>query len=552
MAGPWERYQKPENVGPWSKYGQGASSPDQPSTLSDMAQSFGAGVRRGVEGLASFAGDFNALGGKTASWLAEKAGASPETAESIGGAVRRMSIFAGMPTSEQTAQQADELAGDALKHDPQTTAGEYARTFGEFVPAAAGGPGRLATRLITQALLPSIGSETGGQLTEGTAAEPYARFAGGVAGGLAPLAASRLVSPFPTSPERLQAAQTLRAEGVNPTAGQVTGNNTLRFAESELGMGQAAQIMEDQASAFTDAAMRRAGSSGRATPDNMTALRDRLGQGFDDISARNAVRPDQQLAGDMNRMVQEYRRVLPSEQRQIVENLAQDVVDRFRASGGIMSGRDYQIARSRMSRMAQSNRQRDPEFANAIRSMRNALDDAMNRSIRPEDAAEWARLRREYGNMKVLERAATGGGENAGMGLISPAQLRVAAKTGRVGEYARGQGDFDELARAGQTLLTPLPNSGTPARLAVRGLGPGITAALTGGLTGDVTTGLLGAAAGTLLPTAIGRALMTGQAQRYLQNQVASGVRVDPRIAAIASALLANRGPQPALPPPSN
>lgn len=68
---------------------------------------------------------------------------------------------------------------------PQTIPGEYAETAGSFLPAAAA-LGASSLRDVPAALgrygvLPAAASETAGQLTKGTAVEPYARVAGAIA-----------------------------------------------------------------------------------------------------------------------------------------------------------------------------------------------------------------------------------------------------------------------------------------------------------------------------------------------------------------------------------
>lgn len=363
---------------------------------------------------------------------------------------------------------------------------------------------------------------------------------GGIIGGTLPLAVAgankvfrKAITPFATSPERSIAADFLTQEGVPLTAGQRTGSKGLRYAESELGGAKVADLMDQQAEAFTEAAMRRAGGSGRATSDNMTAMASRLGQGFDDISARNTLRVDQGVVSDMNAAAQEYARVLPADQKSIFLELGNDIAERFKAGGGSMSGGDYQTIRSRLTRMAQNYRQRDGEFADAIRGLRNALDNGMDRSINPADAGAWQELRRQYGNMKTLEKAIGGaGGEDAAMGLISPARLRMAASSGNRGGFARGQGDFADLAKAGQAVMTPLPNSGTAARTAVRNLGSPL---LAGG--GALAGGVPGLLAGLLAPKAAGHMLMSKPVQRYLANQAATTAS-NPIREAIAAALL--------------
>lgn len=507
------------NIAPAPDEGQGWGD-----TILDVGKSAASGVARGAADLVGLPGTLGDMFNSGMSYIT----GLPELPKS--------------PVSGQTVRgAASAVTGGATDYQPQTTAGEFASTAGEFIPGAIAFGGMSPQNIARYGILPGLASEGAGQLTEGTALEPWARVGAAMSAPMVPAFVQRMITPNAISPERLQAAQTLRAEGITPTAGQITGGRNLRAMESELGGNRTAQIMDDQATAFTDAAMRRAGGAGRATPDNMTAIRDRLSQGFDDISARNSVRLDQGIVADVNRARSEYMRVLPTEQRQIFQNLSDDIATRFRAGGGSMPGADYQTIRSRLSRMAQNNRNRDPEFAEAIRGLRNALDDGMARSVAPDDAAEWARLRREYGNMKVLEKAATGAGENAALGTISPAKLRQSAVAGRQGQYARGEGDFDQLARAGEALLRPLPDSGTATRLNARTLG-GIMGAGGAG-TGALVNGPGGAVAGALLgmaaPTVAGHALMSRPVQAYLANQLLQPTRLaDQRSLSVVEALI--------------
>lgn len=72
-------------------------------------------------------------------------------------------------------------------HKPQNTAEKYAETVSSFIPGGLIGGGSVGSRLVMQAMLPGAASEAAGQLTEGGAAEPYARLGAAV---LAPFAAS--------------------------------------------------------------------------------------------------------------------------------------------------------------------------------------------------------------------------------------------------------------------------------------------------------------------------------------------------------------------------
>lgn len=158
-------------------------------TGEDMARSAATGVRQGVEGMGGMFGDAANLQGAVASWLAGKMGAGEDTQATVQKWGSRLSPFAMMPSTEQIATNiTDPLVKKAgaegvLAHAPETVTGEYARTIGQFAPNALA-PGGLVRRA-AQVLIPAVTSETAGQATKGTAAEPYARAAGGLAGGLA-------------------------------------------------------------------------------------------------------------------------------------------------------------------------------------------------------------------------------------------------------------------------------------------------------------------------------------------------------------------------------
>lgn len=554
MAGPWEKYAQPRQEGPWSRFAQpsadAAPEPaapaqepqsEQPGVLADVAKSAGAGLANAAVGLAGLpraAGDFGGF-------LADKA-----TDLIFGDEAPNAPDFTSRlqpPSSEAIQSAVEGVTGEF--YQPQTTAGDYARTFAEFLPAAAAGPGGIARRVGAQVAAPAVASETAGQVTEGSELEPYARMAGAVAGALAPSVAARAVTPFPITAERAAFVRTLENEGVPLSAGQITGNRGLQYAESLLedlpgpmASPRARAFRDQQGDAFSTAAMRRVGENAPATPDTVRAARDRIGQQFDDISSRNSVIADQDLANDIGATVMEYARVLPANQKQVFGNMAGDIVDVF-ANGGTMPGKQYQEIRSRLSRMAQSARQNDPEFSNALRGLRNSLDDAFRRQVRPEDAAGLDTARRQYGNLKTVERAATGGGEGAAFGRMTPAQLRQSVASGNNrGAYARGEGDFADLARAGQAVMTPLPNSGTGQRNAVAGL-------LGGGAVGAMIDPVTAASA-VAAPAVASRALWSRPGQAYLSNQVMTRLQSLPaRQRALIAAALAERGITMGAPP---
>lgn len=502
----------------------------------DIAKSAGVGVAKGAIGVAGLIDDMSEAGARgldrATRYVTEKIGAEvpaarPDQTPKFG--------------SQAIQSGIEGVTGEFYK--PKTVAGEYAQTAGEFAPGAIGGGG-LAARLARVAV-PAVASETGGQLTKGTDAEPYARVAGALAGPSLVAGARRAVTPLPISPERQRLVDVLQREGVTSlTAGQRTGNKTLQYAESILGdapgSGSRASAIQQQGQReFTEAAMRRAGAGPSAAPEVLANNSTRLGREFSDLSARNTLTFDMQFAQDAGRAIRNYERVPPSQQRAMVENYVNDIADHI--SRGGMPGAYYQEMRSRLSRQANGLRNSDPTLSDALRDLRNALDDAMNRSISPADRDAWQAARREYGAQKVLEKSASRAGEATAEGQIVPANLRNTVSAENRGAYARGQGDFSELARSGAGLMAPLPNSGTGQRVAINTiatmLGGGAGGAFTGGL-----GAMAGAAAGAATPALAGRALMSRPVQNYLSNQLLGQPE---NIQALARLLMLNSGSRP-------
>lgn len=149
------------------------------STTEDVVRSGAAGLRQGIEAIPGMFGDIGALGDMAGGWVAKNVfGATDEQIakgkEKIGGG-----LMPPMPTTAAIHDATSQVVGES--YEPQTVAGEYARTAGQFAPAAItpGGPIRKAANV----LAPAVASETAGQMAKGSDYEPLARVAGAVVGG---------------------------------------------------------------------------------------------------------------------------------------------------------------------------------------------------------------------------------------------------------------------------------------------------------------------------------------------------------------------------------
>jgi hypothetical protein len=518
-----------------------ANMPKRETMADDLYKSVDRGLAKGVATIGGALGDLSDLGARGihagTNWVERKLG-MPETPAPD----YSKSILNNIPTSKSVgdAIQRDFYAGEK-PYVPQSKAGEVLEAVGEFAPTAIVGPGGAVAKALST-VGAGAGKVFGGDAaasTLGEGARPYGEFAGTVAGALTPGGAARAITPNPISPARQRLLDTLENEGVTSlTAGQRTGSKRLQYLEDAAGNAPGAgrgaeRITQEGQEQFTEAVNRRAGIAGReATPEVLANNQQRLGDAFRDLSARNNLTPDNQFVTDIVAAARNYRRVPDSQQRAIVQGYIDDIIGHVNAGG--MPGREYQEMRSRLSRQANSLRQSDPTLSEALRDMRNALDNAMDRSIPAgsPDAQLWRQSRQQYSAQKDIEKAASRAGEATAEGQIVPANLRNVAAANNRGAYARGEGQFSELARAGSGVMAPLPNSGTAQRYNAFQLLNQIT--------------------GGAIPAATGRALMSPPVQSYLSNQLMTGqfANLPPARQAVLRALLSQDRSQ-FLPQPS-
>jgi hypothetical protein len=433
--------------------------------------------------------------------------------------------------SHNIQKQAEKVTGEF--HKPETTAGEYTHMVGEFIPAAVASPGSMIGNVARYAVAPGIASEAAGQASKGEWYEPYARAGAGLAATI--INPSRFVTPNPISAERQAAIDALpRGVQENLTAGQRTGNEFLKNQESMAAVtpgagGTVAERNANLQSSFNRAALTRVGESAdNVRPEVIDRAFTRIGGDFDRLSARNHAVLDNQFGNDLVNAQHEYNTLTnPSQRAPIVEAVARDIGEKAAAQNGILTGKQYQAIRSDLSRKARGSS--DPAISSALSDYTEALDDAMSRSIaqhNPADAGGFENARRQYRNMMVIEKAATAAGAN---GNITPSALANAVKVahGRRA-YARGQGDFSDLAHAGEEILRPLPNSGTAQRNFVANTlsGAGALAGLHfGGGASETAIGAilgqtLGRTANAASNAVINRAIMSQPVQSYLANQL--------------------------------
>lgn len=476
----------------------------------DVVKSFGVGLGQGALGIGTLPGNVEQLARMGIDYGAQKLGYENPKTQSSG---------QWFPHYGDAKKAFEEVLTGKF-YEPQTVPGEYARTAGEFAPAAFGGPGGVAARTARVAI-PAAVSETAGQMTKGRDIEPWAR----MAGAMTPTAmrgATRAFTPGQPDANRAQHIAVLEREGINPTAGQRSGSRGLMYRESNArdtygsgpGVRAAHELPLEQ---FTQSMMRRAGSNApRATPDAINDTFVQLGQRFDQLGQNaHLVVTQPRLQVDLNRVVGRYEQLKPNV---MSDGHPRAIIDDIMNGRAIRDGASYSAIRHDLTQQANALRHNDPALSRAYAGIRDALDAAVERGLPANQRGQYRQVRDQYRNLLAIAQAATGAGEDVASGLLTPQRMRQAMVGQDKRSYARGNREMDEITRAGNVVMPQLANSGTPARLAAMG----VPAMLMGGL-GTMASGNI-AGAGALVAGPIGQALyarglMSGPVQRYLSHQ---------------------------------
>ncbi len=441
---------------------------------------------------------------------------------------QRASAF-GTPDAGPKVPTGAELVKAFGLHEPQGFWGQAGQLTGEFAinPMTYFGPGSAVVKFVQTA--GAIFGGAAGKQAGGTMGE----LLGATFGGTSPGAVIKGMSPVFISNAREAAAQFLESEGITKlSAGQRTGSKATEYWEGYLGDapfagGKATAVREAAGRQFTRAALRRAGvDADLATPKVIDDAFNRIGGEMDRIASHNNMKIDGKFANDLLAASDNYNLVVQEgNRRAIIQNTVDDFLSRATQSP-VLSGEQAQSFRARLLKL-QRGAFGDPEYSEALGSIVEAFDGAIARSIsNPTDLAAWKLARRQYRNLIPLAQAATGAGEQAAEGIITPARLRGALTSSQRGrrDYARGRGDFSALSHAANLTMTPLPNSGTAQREMARAFASALGGAagfMVGGASSGMAGGVGGAAIGAAAaPGLLGRSLMSKPVQKFLGGTI--------------------------------
>jgi hypothetical protein len=484
-----------------------SAAPAAAETLKNLDKQLAAGAIEGASIALSPPSTANFLE-KGADWLWNKvmpagpAGPRPEGIFAPGG----LSAAAHAPI-QQGIDYVTAPAGP-----PTTPTEEGVRRAGNYLGGGVvGGVGPV------RSILGASGDIAAGSIFKDTPYETPARIVGGILGASVPGLAAKAVLPPPLSPERAAAVRTLENAGVPMTAGEYTGSSPMRYMEATLGDqpfagGKARAIKEQQGEALANEVMARTGSPGELmTRETADAAKARLKGTYDNITSRNSMNVDTKLGKDIMNVANTYdNAVNVGNQRPVVYN---EISKLLNAQGSSISGPQYQEWRSSLGRAASDLYRRggDSASADALKGLQKALDSAFERSVsNPADATLLKETNRQYSAIKGVQKGLDRAGGDPLLGQLgaNPGATLRAMATGPTGH--RG---FTDLADAANTILKPLPNSGTAQRM-----GNILTL---GTLVGDFVHGgvPLGTIARMGIPPILARGLLSEPVQQLLKNQ---------------------------------
>lgn len=331
---------------------------------------------------------------------------------------------------------------------------------------------------------------------------------------------SRVIQPIRNVPKaKTEAARILQREGVPVAASQATGSRALQLTDAAFDnipttAGKQALFRETQQKAFNRAILRRIGEDAdEASEEVLTNAYNRIGGVFESLTSGKTVKLGTRFLDDLAKVEGGQSKLFPSSQSSGIRSLIDDGVNL--AAMGDVDGALLQAERSKLSKLASDSwRAGNNDMAEAYSGIVEAIDNAVARSLPASERIALNAARRQYGNLKVLEKIGVEGGN------ISPSKLANALRVKNKKAFAIGKGDLVKLAKAGKEVLpAKVGDSGTAQRMMYQNLMTGGAAGALGGFaTGDPMTALQAGAAGMVAPSAIRSLLYSRPVQSYLTS----------------------------------
>lgn len=371
-----------------------------------------------------------------------------------------------LPTGPQIAAPILTRTGE---YQPETEVGRMAQSGVENAVGALGFGARVPGALsATNAIAAPFAAGAAGQYGADASGNPYvgmlASMVPGISASAMRVGAIRAVGTV--DPETATLATLARDRyGIPVNAGQISENPGVRFAGSvanRIPFSGAEHDVATQRSSFNRAVSQTFGENAdKITPGVMQAARARLGNEFDAVASGTTIRVDQPFTADLQRVMTDAASVITPPELVPLNRQIQNVINTVDRSTNTISGQSYQALTRKGTPLDRVMNSSNPNVAYYGGQIRDALDDAMQRSAPPDLAARLSAARRQYKAMKTVEDLAS----ESTTGDISPAKLMAKVRKSYGSMAYTGASDLGNLARIGQRFLKEPPSSGTSERL---------------------------------------------------------------------------------------
>lgn len=278
-----------------------------------------------------------------------------------------------------------------------------------------------------------------------------AGLAGNAIGGLARKALPQ------ASPEVAALADRAKALGIDLPADRLVDSRPLNALASSLNyvpLSGRAAVEDKMMGQFNRAVSKTIGQNSENMAQALRTAAKDLGSKFDDVLTKNTVKVDQQFVTELAEAANKATRELGSDGASIIGKQVDDII--AKAGSGEIDGQAAYNIKKTLDRIGN----RTTPEAYYARDLKKALMGALNRSLGPEEAAAFSRVRQQYGNMLDLEGLVPNGAEG-GLSVGKLANMK-----------SIGNPELQELADiAGQFLKSRESPHGAAQRLVLGGLG---------------------------------------------------------------------------------
>ena len=313
---------------------------------------------------------------------------------------------------------------------------------------------------------------------------PLAQIGAGMVGGMTPSAAMafgrKVATPLNISnpPETQRLINVAEKEGISLTPGVKSGSRPLQAAESVLSTlpfssGPQNKVYANTREQFNQAVLKKAGIDDKyVSPPVLDKAFKGIGKEFDDLVDQTPplrVTPefDAKIKTVFYDNIFKIARRLDANQKSIFSGYVEDFDNLFKQAkaggSGVIDPQSYKdLATDLRTTIREA---KDPALKRSLGVMQNALDDLLEQNSSKQLRDQWSDTRNRYRNLLIVDKAAGAGtGETRISGDIPFAGFRQAVDAADQEGFARGRGQYNDLARVGDLLANKIPNSGTPER----------------------------------------------------------------------------------------